>query len=84
MDQEISTIFPYFYFEFRKFSYLRGMYTEKDIFFWATSLSVEQDVDLDIAEKAVREALSEHLEEDGTIDDFMAFYQDAAEISKEL
>lgn len=60
------------------------MYTEKDIFFWATSLSVEQDVDLDIAEKAVREALSEHLEEDGTIDDFMAFYQDAAEISKEL
>lgn len=60
------------------------MYTEKDIFFWATSLSVEQDVDLDIAEKAVREALSEHLEEDGTIDDFMAFYQDAAEISREL
>ena len=56
------------------------MYKEKDIFYWATSLSVEQDVDLDIAEKAVREALSEHLEEDGTIDDFMAFYQDAAEI----
>lgn len=60
------------------------MYSEKDIFFWATSLSIEQDVDLDIAEKAVREALSEHLEEDGTIDDFMAFYQDAAEISREL
>lgn len=60
------------------------MYTEKDIFFWATSLSTEQDVDLDIAEKAVREALSKHLEEDGTIDDFMTFYQDAAEISKEL
>lgn len=60
------------------------MYTEKDIFFWATTISVEQDVDLDIAERAVREALSEHLEEDGTIDDFMAFYQDAAEISKEL
>ncbi len=60
------------------------MYSEKDIFFWATTISVEQDVDLDIAEKAVREALSEHLEEDGTIDDFMAFYQDAAEISKEL
>lgn len=60
------------------------MYSEKDIFFLATSLSTEQDVDLDIAEKAVREALSEHLEEDGTIDDFMAFYQDAAEISKEL
>ena len=60
------------------------MYTEKDIFFWATSLSVEQDVDLDTAEKAVREALKEHLEEDGTVDDFEAFYQDAAEIAREL
>ena len=60
------------------------MYTNKDIFFWATSLSVEQDVDLDTAEKAVREALKEHLEEDGTVDDFEAFYQDASEIAAEL
>lgn len=60
------------------------MVSEKDIFYFATVLSEQEDFDLEIAEMAVRGALDSHLEEDGTIDDYEDFYEDAAAIARQF
>ena len=60
------------------------MVSEKDIFYYATVLSEQEDIDLEISEMAVRGALDSHLEDDGTIDDYEDFYEDAASIARQF
>ena len=50
---------------------------EKDIQYFAQSLSEDEGLDLEIAEMALRGALDSHLTQDGEIDDFEAFFEDA-------
>lgn len=63
---------------------LKSMIKEKDIFYYATVLSEQEDIDLEVAEMAVRGALDSHLDEDGTIDDFEELYEDAAAMARQF
>ena len=53
------------------------MISEKDIEYFAQSLSEDEDIDLEIAEMALRGALDSHLTQDGEINDYEAFLEDA-------
>ena len=60
------------------------MISEKDIQYFAQELSEDECLDLEIAEMALRGALDSHLGEDGEIDDFEAFFEDAVGMARAL
>lgn len=51
---------------------------------WITTLVFEQDVDEDIARAAIEEVIEDCLDEDGFIDDYEWFYQEAAEAARRM
>lgn len=58
------------------------MISENDIEYFAQELSEDEDLDLEIAEMALSGALDSHLTQDGEIDDFEAFFEDAVGIAR--
>lgn len=60
------------------------MVTEKDIQYFAQELSEDEELDFEIAEMAIRGALDSHLTQDGEIDDFEAFFEDAVGLARAL
>ena len=58
------------------------MISEKDIEYFAQELSEDEDLDLEIAEMALRCALDSHLTQDGEIDDYEAFFEDAVGLAR--
>lgn len=58
------------------------MISEKDIQYFAQKLSEDEDLDLEIAEMALRGALDSHLTQDGEIDDYEAFFDDALTMAR--
>lgn len=55
---------------------------EQDIEYFAQSLSEDEELDLEIAEMALRGALDSHLTQDGEIDDYEAFFEDAVGMAR--